>query len=183
LTSMFSLFNKSILDIIEYNLTNNEFPMEDDLLEKFVSKKLIYSILWGFGASLSLKSRVALGEFIASASSISIPDNKPLIDFEVNMQNGEWAPWINKVPVISLDSRKAATSSSIIPTVDTTRHEDLLRSWILGHKPLILCGPPGSGKTMTMSAVLHSLPDYYVVFLNFSSATKPDLILKTFEQY
>jgi dynein heavy chain 1 len=47
----------------------------------------------------------------------------------------------------------------------------------------MLCGPPGSGKTTTLFSTLRKLPDMEVVGLNFSSATTPELILKTLEQY
>jgi len=33
------------------------------------------------------------------------------------------------------------------------------------HKPLMLCGPPGSGKTMTLFSALRKLPDMEVVGL------------------
>ena len=48
---------------------------------------------------------------------------------------------------------------------------------------LVLCGPPGSGKTMTLFSALRSLPDMEVVGLNFSSATTPELLLKTLDHY
>ncbi|KAG8726841.1 Cytoplasmic dynein 1 heavy chain 1 [Ceratobasidium sp. 414] len=67
--------------------------------------------------------------------------------------------------------------------MDTVRHEEALYSWLSEHKPLMLCGPPGSGKTMTLFSALRKLPDLEVVGLNFSSASTPELILKTFEQY
>ncbi|KAF7293524.1 hypothetical protein MIND_01130800 [Mycena indigotica] len=67
--------------------------------------------------------------------------------------------------------------------MDTVRHEEVLYSWLSEHKPLMLCGPPGSGKTMTLFSALRKLPDMEVAGLNFSSATTPELILKTFEQY
>ncbi|KAJ8593879.1 hypothetical protein M405DRAFT_810117, partial [Rhizopogon salebrosus TDB-379] len=63
----------------------------------------------------------------------------------------------------------------------TLHHEEVLYSWLSEHKPLMLCGPPGSGKTMTLLSTLRKLPDMEVIGLNFSSATTPELILKTFE--
>ena len=48
---------------------------------------------------------------------------------------------------------------------------------------MVLCGPPGSGKTMTLFSALRSLPDMEVVGLNFSSATTPELLLKTLDHY
>lgn len=68
-------------------------------------------------------------------------------------------------------------------SVDTVRHVDLLRGWIADGQHVVLCGPPGSGKTMTLTSTLQQLSDYDVAPLNFSSATTPDLILKTLEQY
>ena len=46
-----------------------------------------------------------------------------------------------------------------------------------------MSGAPGSGKTMTLFSALRKLPNMEVVGLNFSSATTPDLLIKTFEQY
>ena len=50
----------------------------------------------------------------------------------------------------------------VVPTLDTVRHESLLYTWLAEHKPLVLCGPPGSGKTMTLFSALRALPDYEV---------------------
>jgi dynein heavy chain 1 len=64
--------------------------------------------------------------------------------------------------------------------MDAVRHEEMLYSWLSEHKPLMLCG---SGKTMTPFSASRKLPDMDVIGLSFSSATTPELILKTFEQY
>ena len=41
----------------------------------------------------------------------------------------------------------------------------MLYSWLSEHKPLMLCSPPGSGKTMTFYGTLRKLPDIEVVGL------------------
>ena len=35
---------------------------------------------------------------------------------------------------------------------------------------------------MTLMATLKNLPDFEMIFINYSSSTTPDLILKTFDQ-
>lgn len=71
----------------------------------------------------------------------------------------------------------------IITTVDTLRHQDILCSWLSEHRPFILCGPPGSGKTMTLMSTLKALNDFEMIFVNFSSSTTPALILQQFDHY
>ena len=105
-----------------------------------------------------------------------------IIDFNVET-SGEWSPWADKVPQIEIESNKITNSDIVIPTIDTIRHECLLYTWLNEHKPLLLCGPPGSGKTMTLFSALRALPDMEVVGLNFSSATTPELMLRTFDHY
>ena len=128
-------------------------------------------------------ARNDLGEFLRGLTTIPLPPaSAPIIDYEVNIA-GEWVPWSTKVPQIEVETHKVATPDIVVPTLDTVRHESLLYTWLADHKPLVLCGPPGSGKTMTLFSALRALPDMEVVGLNFSSATSPELLLKTFDHY
>jgi dynein heavy chain 1 len=75
---------------------------------------------------------------------------------------GEWAQWNNKVPKIEVETHKVGSPDIVVPTLDTVRHESLLYTWLAEHKPMVLCGPPGSGKTMTLFSALRALPDFEV---------------------
>lgn len=59
----------------------------------------------------------------------------------------------------------------------------MLKAWLASHKPLILCGPPGSGKTMTLTSTLQAMPNLVLASLNFSSSTDPNLILQVMHTY
>lgn len=76
--------------------------------------------------------------------------------------SGEWQSWQVKVPQIEVETHKVASPDVVVPTLDTVRHEALLYTWLAEHKPLVLCGPPGSGKTMTLFSALRALPDMEV---------------------
>lgn len=66
------------------------------------------------------------------------------------------------MPQIEVETHKVASPDVVVPTLDTVRHEALLYTWLAEHKPLVLCGPPGSGKTMTLFSALRALPDMEV---------------------
>jgi dynein heavy chain 1 len=184
LGSLFSMINQTVRNILTYNHNHQDFPMQQDQLERHIPKSLVYSILWSMGGDGKLKVRKELGDFIRGVTTIPLPSqsNMPIIDFEVSI-SGEWVSWQSKVPQIEVETHKVAAPDVVIPTIDTVRHESLLYTWLAEHKPLVLCGPPGSGKTMTLFSALRALPDLEVVGLNFSSATTPELLLKTFDHY
>lgn len=184
LSSLFSMLNKFARNVLAYNQQHSDFPISSDQLEQYIPKALIYSLLWSFAGDAKLKVRSELGDFIRSVTTVPLPNNTgaPIVDYEVNL-SGDWVPWSNKVPVIEVETHKVAAPDVVVPTLDTVRHESLLYTWLAEHKPLVLCGPPGSGKTMTLFSALRALPDFEVVGLNFSSATTPELLLKTFDHY
>lgn len=184
LSSLFSMLNQSVRNVLAYNHSHSDFPLPYETVERYIPKCLVYAILWSFAGDAKLKVRSELGDFVRSITTIPLPpdNNMPIIDYEVTIE-GEWAPWSNKVPQIEVETHKVASPDIVVPTLDTVRHESLLYTWLAEHKPLVLCGPPGSGKTMTLFSALRALPDMEVVGLNFSSATTPELLLKTFDHY
>ncbi|CAG8531180.1 10166_t:CDS:10, partial [Acaulospora colombiana] len=186
LNTLFSLLNKTVRNVIEYNNNHPDFPMSADHLEGYVTKRLVLGVIWSFSGDAKLDYRGKLGDFIRGITTIDLPPaqaGSSVIDYDVQINNGEWTSWTDKVPKIEIETHTVSEADVVVPTVDTVRHEEVLYSWLSEHKPLMLCGPPGSGKTMTLFSALRKLPDMEVVGLNFSSATTPELILKTFEQY
>ena len=185
LSSLFCMMNQAVRQIHSYNSSHTDFPMDADAVDRFISKSLIYSIIWSFTGDAKLKIRYELGEYMRSITTIPLPPanvQNPVVDYEVTM-SGEWSLWAIKVPRMDVETHKVAAPDAVVPTLDTVRHEALLATWLAEHKPLVLCGPPGSGKTMTLLSALRALPDMEVVGLNFSSATTPELLLKTFDHY
>ncbi|KAJ5558498.1 hypothetical protein N7461_002470 [Penicillium sp. DV-2018c] len=185
LNTLFSLLNKACRNVLEYNAQHPDFPLDHEQIESYMSKKLLLTLVWSLTGDCPLADRKAFGNFITGMSTIDLPPDgdSSLIDYDVSLPKCEWNSWQSQVPTIDINTHSVTQTDVIIPTVDTVRHEDVLYSWLAEHKPLLLCGPPGSGKTMTLFAALRKLPNMEVVGLNFSSATTPDLLIKTFEQY
>lgn len=186
LTTLFSLLNKAVRDMIEYNAQHSDFPLELEQVEAFLPKRLLLALVWAFTGDCPLDNRKAFGDEICAFANFGSPPldgSSSLIDFDVNLPKAEWNSWQTQVPTIEVNTHSITQTDVVIPTLDTVRHEDVLYSWLAEHKPLLLCGPPGSGKTMTLFSALRKLPNMEVVGLNFSSATTPDLLIKTFEQY
>jgi len=186
LASFFSLLAKTLRTVLQYNINHSDFLLDDEQIENFVSKKMLIAVVWSFVGDAKLPVRKQFGDFISTMTNVLLPtldDTSSLIDYDVALPQAQWIPWQSQVPTIDINTHSITQTDVIIPTVDTVRHEEVLYSWLAEHKPLMLCGPPGSGKTMTLFSALRKLPDMEVVGLNFSSATMPDLIVKTFEQY
>ena len=184
--SMFALLRRGISNIIEYNNSYFEMDMNEEKISGYMCKWLIISIIWGFGGSLNLANRTKFSDDLKSfTSEIEFPkqDTLNMIDYSLDIGENNWNPWKNKVPNVKIDSQRVSDADLVIPTVDTVRHQEILCSWISEHRPFILCGPPGSGKTMTLMATLKILTDFEMVFINFSSSTTPELLLKTFDHY
>lgn len=179
LGAFFSLLDMGVSQVHEYNMSHRDFPMDGERMKAFIEKKLVYALVWGFSGSCKIPIRCEFSEFIKSICDITLPE-KPVIDYEVDVETCEWSLWTKKVPVIEVDAESMGTC--VIQTLDTVRHVDVLYAWLAQHKPLLLCGPPGSGKTMTLFSTLRHAPNYEVCPINFSSATSPELILSTFEQ-
>lgn len=185
LNTLFSLLNKACRNVLEYNAQHPDFPLDAEQIESYISKKLLLTLVWSLTGDCPLNDRKAFGQYITGMSTIDLPPDgdSSLIDYDVSLPKSDWTSWQSQVPTIDINTHSVTQTDVIIPTVDTVRHEDVLYSWLAEHKPLLLCGPPGSGKTMTLFAALRKLPNMEVVGLNFSSATTPDLLIKTFEQY
>ena len=186
LNTLFSLVNKAVREIIEYDAQHTDFPLEPEQVESFTARKLLLALVWSLVGDCPLQDRKRFGDVVAGMATFGSPilsETSSLIDYNVTLPKAEWSSWQAQVPTIEVNTHSITQTDGVIPTLDTERHEDVLYSWLADHKPLLLCGPPGSGKTMTLFAALRKLKNMEVVGLNFSSATTPDLLIKTFEQY
>ena len=192
LEALFALIRKGVNKVVEQDeIKFGNYMASPEIAQKFIRNWTVFAINWAFAGDLKLQERSEYFEKL-QASVTELPEgfswppignNLTLIDYEVRIEDGEFSLWKNKVPNVDIPPEKVTSAELIIPTVDTLRHQEVLCSWLLEHRPFIICGPPGSGKTMTLMSTLKNLQDFDMIFVNFSSSTNPQLILKQFEHY
>jgi dynein heavy chain 1 len=184
LLSLKALLVQGISQVITYNEMHPDFPMSGDHLDLFSKRWLLHSLLWSFSGSTNWSARMEFSNLLIQKSGLTLPaPGTSVADYKVRVQDGEYELWSDSVPRMEIESHQVTSSDIVITTTDTVRHSDILEAWISSRMPVILTGPPGSGKTMTLTSVLQSLQGVVMANLNFSSKTTPDLILKTFRQY
>ncbi|KAK1747403.1 dynein heavy chain [Skeletonema marinoi] len=186
LRSLKSLVIKGIELAIEYDENHPDFPMTGQHMDNFAKRWVLHSSLWSFAGSASWDVRNKLADLLLRTSGMMLPsdnENGSLADYRVRVENGELELWSDSVPRMEIESHKVTATDVVVTTTDTVRHSDILGAWLESRSPLILCGPPGSGKTMTLTSVLQSVQGVTLASLNFSSRTTPEIIMKTFAQY
>jgi dynein heavy chain 1, cytosolic len=92
LEALFALLRKCLTNVIEYNDSHSDFPLEDRILEKYMKKSVMLAIMWGVGGSMKLAARGEFSRKIAQFCDVELPnlDQNSLIDYEVRIEDGEW---------------------------------------------------------------------------------------------
>lgn len=186
LNTIFALTNSACLKLLLFMNQALDFkPTKSQQLE-FITKSVLLSLVWSFAGDCQLSGREEFGAdlfLLPVFAMFELPAGSPLVDYDVSLPEAKWEKWADKVPRIDLDTHSIIKTDVVIPTLDTMRHEALIYGLLNAHKPIVLCGPPGSGKTMTLFGALRKSPNLDVVGLNFSKATTPSLLIKSLEQH
>jgi dynein heavy chain 1 len=179
--NLFSLLVRSVKDCMSYSMSLLEAELPLPQVENFLKQQFFIHLSWSFGGGLRSSQRRLLSKQIVNLFSIPIEESMTIFDYDTSLPNGHWIPWKTLVPTMNLDQHSLTRHDIVVPTIDTLRHEKVMYSWISEHRSVILCGPPGSGKTMTLMGALRQLPDTVLVSMNFSSETTYDAIIRTLE--
>jgi dynein heavy chain 1, cytosolic len=181
-----SLLEGSVRVAVYGDANEPGMPMVDrGRVEAFITYRAVLATLWAFAGDARQGFREQLSVFVRSVVTFPVPEASlapSLLDFQVNVQ-AQWVLWRSRVVPLELQTQDVVSGEKIVPTSDTLRHEELLLRFLIEKRPMVLCGPPGSGKTMTLMCALRHMPHAVMAALNFSSATSPELVLQTLEQH
>lgn len=182
LSSFFTYFTTHCSSVLKEKERDPSVQLGD--LEIFVSKAFILSLVWAFAGDAKYEHRIQFSRYVGSFesfSSIDLPEN--ILELKISVPDFEWVPWSTMVETVDLEPHHVLDANTIVPTVDTVIHESLIHGIINKHSALILCGPPGSGKTMTLLNALRRSPNLDVISLNFSKDTSPQTVLSALQQH
>jgi dynein heavy chain 1 len=148
LHSLRALLAQGITLAIEYDENHPDFPMSGDHMEKFAKRWMLHALLWSFCGSASWEIRKKFSDMLVRTSGVILPsgDHGSIFDYRVRVEDGAYEPWSDSVPRMEIESHRVAATDVVITTTDTVRHSDILAGWLGQRSPLLLCGPPGSGK-------------------------------------
>ena len=138
---------------------------------------LAWSLAWGAGDPLPHEFRDARRPHHSVRRQRDRQQEGPGVLEVVREADGEWAEWRRRVPQTEVPTAKAAASDVVVPTLDTVRHAAVIGAWLRQRRPLLLCGPPGCGKTLTLAHLIGASSSYELLELSFSSATSPSALL------
>lgn len=152
-------------------------------VKEYIAKAVVLLLLWSFAGDIYGGDRDAIAQQLAKLIPIVDLKTTPFV-VDVLLPEAEWTPWTTNTDnaITDLEPYQINTST-VIPTSETACHQQLIDTLLHQHCPLVLCGPPGLGKTMTLLAALRALPQFEVVALNFSKDTLVELIMRLLEQH
>lgn len=150
LVSFKALLMQGIRQAIEYDESHPDFPLSGEHLSNYSERWTLHALFWSFAGSMSWSMRRTFSDMLLRISGSILPaeEHQNIADYRVRVDDGEYELWSDSVPRIEIESHKVVSSDIVVTTTDTVRHSDVLYAWLSSRMPLILCGPPGSGKSL-----------------------------------
>ncbi|RDW42381.1 dynein heavy chain, N-terminal region 1-domain-containing protein [Yarrowia lipolytica] len=166
-----------------------QVTLSHDQVNAYLTRRLVLALIWSFSGDSRDMERHNFSKFlfekvfmgVSALSSVNYAELcvEETLNHEVSFE-GAWTRY--KVADTALPTHAITNPNTIIPTTDTVKHEHIIYGLLSSHKPVLLCGPPGSGKTMTLFGALRRSDRFDMVALNFSKTSDPGLVLKTLFQ-
>ncbi|AOA62171.1 Dynein heavy chain [Komagataella phaffii] len=181
LTTLFALLRQQLNRLLDYlrvnsSLTNFSFT-------KFIRRSLLVALIWSFAGDSTDDVSAKLEKLLLGSPMFleDAPFLGPIINNVCELPDGQWRNYESEIsvsPCIDISQ-----PNSQVNTVDTIRNEKLISGLLSINRPILLVGPPGSGKTMSICSVLRKSSRVIFVAMNFSKETLPSTLIKTLEQY
>ncbi|BFF92572.1 dynein beta chain ciliary [Drosophila madeirensis] len=172
--------------LLDSMLTPQNVP--NDCPKDWYEIYFVFSIVWGFGSSLFQDQIIDWRNefskwFLNEYKSVKFPSSGNIFSYYIDNESKKFLPWTNLVPEFELDM-DLPLQSNLVNTNETTRLRFFMDTLIEADHPLMLIGPPGSGKTILMNAKLNALPTekYAVTNVPFNFYTTSEMLQRILEK-
>ncbi|KAL7522596.1 hypothetical protein ACHAWX_007291 [Stephanocyclus meneghinianus] len=147
---------------------------------KAMERIFVYCLCWSVGALLEAEDRMKFDSWLRQRDSNQImpkvQQGETIYEYFVNAVTGEWEKW--KPPAWAYpDSEKLDFSNLLVPTMDSTRAQHVIRTIHRQKGPVLVVGAEGTAKTSTQLMFLAEQDNNFMLTkrINFSSATTPGM--------
>jgi len=159
-------------------------------IKLWISGVFVFALVWTIGASANIDGRELFSDFVLDAQTgksekltpppgiakidVPIPDYVYDYYFEASGA-GKWHHWNKLLQSQSQLEIKSGDllQNIIVPTLDTARTHYLIDVCVNHNRPVLFCGPTGTGKSAYIKQKLMSANDdkFVTTFINFSAKT------------
>lgn len=73
LEASFALIRKGITNVLDYNESHTDFHLDSEILKKYMTKWVLFSLMWGIAGSMTLHQRQLYGARISTFCPIDLP--------------------------------------------------------------------------------------------------------------
>ncbi|XP_076648121.1 dynein heavy chain at 36C [Halictus rubicundus] len=159
-----------------------------------------FSCIWAMGGTLSADSREMFSDLFRALTQrefpedvrerfsisedttdpakpyvVNIPSTGLVFDYKfVKEGKGKWRPWVEDLQDVPPIPKDMPVNQVIVPTIETVRYIHLFKLLICHHKPVLVVGPTGTGKSVYIMDFLLKKNDpetYKPLFVIFSAQT------------
>ncbi|SCU96260.1 LAFA_0G05292g1_1 [Lachancea sp. 'fantastica'] len=145
----------------------------------YLKKSLAICLAWAASSDCDESDKVFVEGMVEEVSPLATSGSSSdgsLTDLFVSPRDLDFVSLSTLVPRVSLEPHQVLSPDLLIATLDTVKHERFIFDLLTSGKSLILCGPPGSGKTMTLYNALKNSKRFELIGLTFSKETSVDTI-------
>lgn len=147
---------------------------------KVIERIFIYCLCWSVGALLEAEDRAKFDAWLRARDDTKamprVEEGETIYEYFVNSSTGEWEKW-RPPQWTTPGGGKLDFSNLLIPTMDSTRAQHVIRTIHRQKGPVLVVGAEGTAKTSTQIMFLAGQDPNSMLTkrINFSSATTPGL--------
>eukprot|EP00698_Gefionella_okellyi_P011213 TRINITY_DN2949_c0_g2_i1.p1 TRINITY_DN2949_c0_g2~~TRINITY_DN2949_c0_g2_i1.p1 ORF type:complete len:3309 (-),score=891.59 TRINITY_DN2949_c0_g2_i1:55-9981(-) len=145
---------------------------------RLLESMMAFAVVWSIGSCIENESRSAFDTFMRNLLKIAdtavvFPSEKTVFDYRLELPKDEFVLWDQGVAPLAIPHENMPFYDYIVPTAEHMRLQHLLTLLSSRCIPVLLHGPPASGKTLAVSRWLRDLPNetHFAHVARFSAMT------------